>query len=412
MNLRQRLKEIIDFLKPYQNIWQNEIMLLYPNDLTDYPSPWLSDLLRFDHPMDLLKLERKEVMELIEEPTLRNFYQRRSELIEIPESQTLPPMPETPFTFLYMIPKKQHEIRQLAPQVHALYQSHKIDKIVDIGGGIGLLAQTLVNEYNLKVCSLDLDAKMQQTGFERHQKNAKHAPNYVEYKNLKIDPKSSEFLSVLEKNFMTVGLHTCGSLASEQMKASVSKKIKSIVNFGCCYHKIENFEDQSLSEFTKNDGPLLLSRFALTLASRAHLKLHDDDFELKLRVKYFRYAIHFLLCDHLNTTEMMTLGNSKKELYFGDFGTYAMEQLRRLNLDKDFTKESLNEFYHQERIQKLINRMLKAGIIRDSFGRLLELYLLLDRAVYLEENGYEVRIEQCFDEIISPRNIGIFSQLR
>jgi hypothetical protein len=412
MNLQKRLKDIIDFLRPYQNIWQNEIMLIYPHELSDYPQNWLSDLLRFKDHESLMKLEKKEVFDLIQDSSLIEFYQRRKELIEIPFCQASPPLPETPFTFLYVIPKKQHEIRRLAPKIHALSLENKVDKIIDIGGGIGLLAQTLVNQYNLVVHSIDLDEKLQETGKLRHQKNAKNPPNYVQYHNIKVGKDSPSFVNLMDSSSMTIGLHTCGALANEQLKASAFKKTNSIISFGCCYHKIEEEKDQAMSEFTNNYGPLKLSRFALTLASRAHMKLPEEDFEFKLKVKYFRYAIHFFLCDHLNTREMITLGNSPKKLYYQDFATYAEEQLKRLELGEKFSSEYLNEYYNSIERQELIRTMLAAGIIRDSFGRLLELYILLDRALYLEENGYKTTIEQCFDEEISPRNIGIFSQLR
>jgi hypothetical protein len=38
-------------------------------------------------------------------------------------------------------------------------------------------------------------------------------------------------------------------------------------------------------------------------------------------------------------------------------------------------------------------------------------HILLDRAIYLEEQGYEVRVEEFFDEELSPRNIGITALL-
>jgi hypothetical protein len=412
MNLRQRLKNIIEFLKPYQNIWQNEIMLIYPDALNDYPEEWLQDLLRFKSREDLIKLERKQVEGMIQNPSLIQFYEDRQKLIDVPFTRAMPPMPETPFTFLFMIPKKQHEIKKLAPLIHHYYQTQRIEKIIDIGGGIGLLAQTLVNQYNHQVCSVDLDPTMQATGLSRHQKNATNLPNLVEYKTLKVEEKNKAFSALLSPNFMTVGLHTCGSLAVAQLKASTEKKIKNIVNFGCCYHKIDKLPDQHISQFVQEIGPLNLSKFALTLASRAHLKLAEDDFDFKLKVKYYRYAIHFLLCDLFQKREIVTLGNSKKDLYNESFGIYAKEQLSRIGLEGRFSEVELDQFFNTPERLHLIERMLAAGIIRDSFGRLLELYLLLDRAVYLEEQGYEVHLEQCFDETISPRNIGLFSQFK
>jgi hypothetical protein len=53
--------------------------------------------------------------------------------------------------------------------------------------------------------------------------------------------------------------------------------------------------------------------------------------------------------------------------------------------------------------------MWLCNIIRWQLGRALEVYLLLDRCLYLEEQGFRVQIEQYFQETLSPRNIGILA---
>jgi hypothetical protein len=55
--------------------------------------------------------------------------------------------------------------------------------------------------------------------------------------------------------------------------------------------------------------------------------------------------------------------------------------------------------------------MLAAGLIRNALGRVMELYLLVDRAIFLEEKGYKVEVQEFFDEELSPRNIGITAEL-
>lgn len=408
MNFRERFSQIVDFLKPYQTIWQNEIMLRYPTPLEGYPEAWVNELLQFQERQELIKLERKQFEDLLLEGDLRNFYERRKSLIGVPFAPEYAPMPENHNTFLFMIPKKQYEIRKLAPMINSLYQNHAIGKIVDIGGGIGLLAQTLANQYGHKVCSVDLDPIMQKTGLERHRKNATNPQNLVEYRNVKVELGDGEFAGLVSPDVMTVGLHTCGSLAVAQIEASSRKKARSIVNFGCCYHKLN---DQNISKFAQEHGSFHLTQFALTLASRAHLKLPEKDYDFKLKVKYFRYAIHFLLHDLYGIKELVTLGNSNRDLYEGEFSTYALEQFKRINLGPQHTALELDEYFKSAAIQDLILKMLAAGTLRDTFGRPLELLLLLDRAIYLEEQGYEVELLQCFDEVTSPRNLGIFSTI-
>ena len=403
MDFKKRFQEIADFLQPYQRIWQNEIMLLYPTPLDDFPKEWMEELAQFKQKEDVIRLEKKEVFSFIKSPSLIAFYQRLEELASVSKIPDLTPFPDDKSLFLHMIPKKQHEIKRLAPFVNDFYQTHNIAKIVDIGGGIGHLAQSLANHYELTTTSLDMDPVMQETGRQRQ------AHNKVEYIQVKVDAENSQFQTLLSSDCMTLGLHTCGPLANHQIKASCAKKIKGLISFGCCYEKLQHDPNsQNISQFAQNlKNPITFNYFALTLATRAHRKMHEKDYELKLKVKFFRYAIHILLHDEYGMKELISLGNSSPKLYDESFGNYVIEQFRRINLPLHHTKEELDAYFTNPERQELIWKMLTAGLIRNAFGRLMELYILLDRALYLEEHGYKVELQEFFDEPVSPRNLGI-----
>jgi hypothetical protein len=410
MDFRTRYLEILEFLQPYQRIWQNEIMLQYPQPVADYPTEWLDELLTFQDKAQLMGLERKDVTGCQLSPSLQTFYNRIYQLEQVPVAPQYPPMPETSFTFLYVIPKKQHEVRRLAPLVDEFYRQHQIERIVDIGGGIGILSQTLNNQYGHRVTTLDANPTLQATGSSRHQKNAKNPENRVEYINLRVEASSGEFQQLLAPNRMTVGLHTCGPLALDQITASVEQKVKAIINLGCCFHQLEEQSHQNISQFAREHGSFYQNRFALTLAARGHRKLDEKDFDLKQKVKRYRYAMHFLLHDEYNLKEMVTLGNSRPKLYDESFGTYALEQFPRIGVTARHTKEELDAFFNRSACQELIDRMLAAGLIRNALGRLLELLIHLDRLFYLEENGYEGQLWELFDEKLSPRNLCLIAR--
>lgn len=392
-------------------MWQNEIMLQYPDPLSDYPMEWVDDLVRFQRKEDVIQLEKKEVYNFISHPDLIAFYRKIDELIVLPGIPDYPPMPEDAWTWLFMIPKKQYEIKRLAPHLKSLYEKKNIRRVVDIGGGIGLLAQTLNNRYEMNVTSVDMNSEFQKTGIERHEKNARNPLNKVQYKNLRV-AANSEFSEILKDHVMPVGLHTCGRLAIDIIRISSEEKVPALVNFGCCYHTLDNEETQNISEFAKKNDPLWMHKFALTLACRAHKKMGDKDYDLKLKVKLYRYAIHILLHDHYGIHELVTLGNSNPKLYDEPFSVYALEQLKRVNITPRHSAMELDNFYENPELVLLIQKMLAAGLIRNALGRVLELYLLLDRSIFLEEQGYEVEIQEFFDEEVSPRNIGITATLR
>jgi hypothetical protein len=414
MNYRERFIQIKNFLKPYQKIWENEIMLMYPTPLEGYKLDWIEDLRRFQDKKDVMRLEKKDVKDYILNPTLIDYYQTIDTLCDLPKSEVYPPMPEDRFTWLFIIPKKQHEIKRLAPHLNHLYQHHHIKNILDIGGGIGLLAQGLNNEYKLNVTSVDMNSELQKTGFARHEKNAKNILNKVKYKEVFVS-QDENFTKLIDPYTMTVGLHTCGKLALDIIQVSSAQRTPVLVNFGCCYHTLHVNKDlQNISKFARESSSeaIWMNKYALTLACRAHKKMDEKDYDLKLKVKLFRYAIHILLHDHYGIKEIVTLGNSSPKLYDQSFGIYALEQFKRLNLSVVHSEKELNDFFRKKELQILIQRMLAAGLIRNALGRVLELYLTLDRAIYLEEQGYEVLVQEFFEEEVSPRNIGITATLK
>jgi hypothetical protein len=87
----------------------------------------------------------------------------------------------------------------------------------------------------------------------------------------------------------------------------------------------------------------------------------------------------------------------------------SYKKLKHLNIDHDYTNEYFDQFYESKEIQDQLRIMFICNIIRWQIGRVLEIYLQLDRCIYLEENGYIVKLEQYFKESLSPRNLGILA---
>ena len=405
MNLKERFLQITEFLKPYQNIWENEIMLQYPNPLKGYPEAWVNELMEISDLSILLDIERKNIEGHLKDESLIKFFRQILTLCEIPKAPALSLAPTSKTTFLYVIPKKEHEIRNLAPYVAKFAADHSIERLIDIGGGIGLLAQTINSLYGTPITSVDMDEKLQQTGRERLKKLIlKSAP--VEYECLKVDLNELRFKKLLSSNSATIGLHTCGGLAVSQIKTSVEERCKGLISFGCCYNKILPHE-QNLSEFAKQNGGLKLNQFALTLSARAHRKFSSQDLELKWKVKFYRYTFHFIMCDYYDEWNTLSLGNSHKSLYEKSFADYALDQFKRIGIESKLSEQELNDYFERAENKKLIRQMLSAALIRDAMSRLLELYLLLDRCLYLEEQGYKAELLSFFDETISPRDLGV-----
>lgn len=54
--------------------------------------------------------------------------------------------------------------------------------------------------------------------------------------------------------------------------------------------------------------------------------------------------------------------------------------------------------------------MRNLELVRGLFRRPLELWLVLDRALYLSENGYDVQVGEFCDTHLTPRNLMLLAQ--
>ena len=164
-----------------------------------------------------------------------------------------------------------------------------------------------------------------------------------------------------------------------------------LLNFGCCYHKMT--DEYNISAVAK-ERPLSFTNHALTMAAKCMGTHTTQDIENKFLVKHFRYPIHFFYVDQMDQQEPV-LGNAKLADYKGEFKYYIAKYCPEL---KDF-EVPLKE--------KEVNYYFKAGSIRALLGRLIELYIVLDRVLNLKENDLDAKLYQFFDPKLSPRNLGI-----
>lgn len=96
---------------------------------------------------------------------------------------------------------------------------------------------------------------------------------------------------------------------------------------------------------------------------------------------------------------LTNLGPAPKDLYNKKFDEYL--KFYKFN---DYAQNLL------EKYQVEVNNYILLETLRNPLGRLLEQYILLDRALYLEQNGKKVQLYEVFDNSISPRNIALFSK--
>ncbi|OUR99907.1 hypothetical protein A9Q84_02435 [Halobacteriovorax marinus] len=411
LNFKQHFDQLTEFLKPYEGMWNEELLDDYPRHMAPYQDSWIDELSalskeqlwRFDCFLETEHIQNPEILELSK---------KRKDLIELEQFKIYEKKSYTEWAFKKVKEKKRHEISLITSLITELNDDHSFSHTTDIGGGVGHLARILAHYCGIKTKTIDIEADFQKSGIKRA--NAYPLPkgaNDLEFINMNfIGDKDQEIMkNVFSKDSLTLGLHTCGPLANALIETHITMGTKILLNFGCCYLKMNPETDVNLSQYAKQGNHLKLKKWALTMASRGYTSMNFNEYLLKERVKSFRYSLQLLLNKIVGKSHFVSVGDGHSREYWGDFSDYAMKRLKVLNLDSGYNEELLTEFYEDADIKKEVKRMYLGNILRWQFGRCLEHYILTDRCLLLEEAGQSVELKELFDEELSPRNIGILA---
>lgn len=402
----KELKDLSHFLWQTIGIWRDEVLNFYPQSLTCYKESWLNDLTGLTTDQEW-KVDCGQEDRELPDGELKDLFKKIHSL-ELVKRWPKPPEGSYPSWALNKVGgKKYHEISRIIPLTNALGLNAR-NQFVDIGGGKGHLSRLMCLYHGYNGLSLDTNAYFQKLGFERLSKYpAPKGAGKLEFINHTFgDPalKDKEE-EIFQKTDASIGLHTCGPLALHHMRKM--DRNKGFLNFPCCYQKLNHEEETHLSQFTResDDGILPIGKYALTLASRGHTTISYKDYLLKKKVKLMRAALHFYLEENHDFQDFITVGPAHPRDYERDFAHYAILKLKALGFSSDI--HTLNSFYQAQETQRKITQVYRANIIRWRFGRIIEKYLIYDRALAQVEKGFAVEVYQFFDESISPRNIGL-----
>ncbi|MFT6631028.1 MAG: hypothetical protein ACJAS4_000974 [Bacteriovoracaceae bacterium] len=389
MNLEKRFIEIKEFLAEHQTLLDTEVLELFPFDNLPYTT-WISELIQLSQE-DLINLENNLDHSLINSSHYKSFLMKIQELTQI---EMVPPSDESIPNHLKrkLSLKKQHEIKQ----IKKLLNTNDSENIIDIGSGAGHLSSLLLLGNNKTSLCIDCEEKYQQIGID---KLKREAPEILERIQFKTSLINENFKVPQVSQALLIGLHACGDLSVNIIKGFSKSSTEELLSFGCCYHKLSPSQ-VNISKLSKVHY-IKLTNHALTMASKSFKSLNYKDFMTREKVKKFRYTIHLFMHEKLKLG-FKTLGNAKAEDYNGTFSDYVKKYLIEA---KNIKSEEIETYFTEKEPE--VSTIISLGIIRSHLSRLVELYLILDRAIYLKEKNCEVQIKEVFNKSLSPRNIGI-----
>lgn len=200
-----------------------------------------------------------------------------------------------------------------------------------------------------------------------------------------------------------VALHACGDLHRKLIRDVVARRQPRISFSPCCYHLTGSRHLTLLSERTRADANALsLTRDDLRLAVQETVTAPTRDRKQSARTSQWRLGFDGLQRWLRGVDDYLPLPPHPKQLMgegFEAFCNWAADH-RGLVLPDGLDYGRWLD-YGVDRAA----RVRRHELVRHLFRRPLELWLVLDYALFLEESGYQVRLGTFCDRTLTPRNL-------
>lgn len=404
--LLERFKKIEIFLKEWQKIWQPSLLASYPKPLENIPESWLFYLQNASE-QDLFLLSNYKCTGTNMPQGLPNSM--RDLVIELRD------LCDFPFYFhdqelLFSDPiyaqqinglemKKAHELRNLGPFVKDFSDFLQVSSLVEVGGGKGFLSLA-ASGCQAKHVIIDQVAGLLGKCESYFKRWRREKP--LDCICCCIQNPSFQQQCCIENNSLIVGLHLCGNLTNDCLQSVVLSENKGVVSLGCCYHRLE-IHQQNLSGYCQlyyGD-----SEFRLCLAPYHYKSI--DTYRNNVIKNIYRFALFDIYCYKngvppiVKDLNVYDYPRKAEKIDFEDFLFVNAKQISCLG-----EKNEILQFYNEKSFEQALS-MERFEYIRRFFSRILEVYLVLDRALFLKKSDLEVVLVQLFDGRISPRNLAI-----
>ncbi|MCT8947863.1 SAM-dependent methyltransferase [Pseudomonas iridis] len=270
---------------------------------------------------------------------------------------------------------------------------------LDWCSGKGHLGRRLLSTGQQLTC-VEYDPALVASGQALSQRHHLHA------RHVEQDVLAADASAVLNARHTPVALHACGDLHVRLMQLASAAGCRQMAIAPCCYNRINRTEYQALS--LAGSGSLLrlsLEDLALpmseTVTAGARVRRQRDT-SMARRLAFDLLQRQLSGIDQYLPTP--SLPSAWLEKTFADYcrDLAALKELSTIGSQDWPAVEAAG----WQRLAEVRNLELLRGLFR----RPLELWLNLDRALFLAEQGYVVRLGTFCDAPLTPRNLLLLAE--
>jgi len=272
--------------------------------------------------------------------------------------------------------------------------------VVEWCAGKGHLGRLVASHTGLPVVSLEKAAGLCATGNELAVAAGVHQHLAV------TDVLSPPAWEHLQAGTVVLALHACGILTSTLVREALRRGVRALALAPCCHHYLNRTERYAPLSQAGRTADLPLTSQDLRLAILDEVVASDSTRSGRRREEAFRLGFDLLVRQASGRDAYESPGHLPGALFRLPFGQFCQEvaALRELPLPAHWDAAAA-EAAGWERVRA--TRALST--LRAQFRRPLEVWVELDRALYLQEAGYAVTLGTFCGRHVTPRNILILA---
>lgn len=220
------------------------------------------------------------------------------------------------------------------------------------------------------------------------------------------DVMSADAAVHLNSTCTPVALHACGDLHIRLLQLASANGCKQLAVAPCCYNRISTPNYQALSAAAQH-SPLELSLDDLRLPLSETVTAGQRQRQQRDQSMARRLAFDLLQRELRGTDDYLPTPSLPVSWLHKDFASYCHDLAEQKNLSINIPVDWQRlEAHGWQRLAEVRNLEL----LRDLFRRPLEIWLALDRALYLQEQGYTVQLGTFCPHTLTPRNLLLLAE--
>lgn len=267
--------------------------------------------------------------------------------------------------------------------------------LVDWCCGKGHLARTLVGQGAESVWGLEWNAELVDDG----NRLAQHYGDPVQLYPQDVMANDLTWPVAVHG----VALHACGDLHRQLIQSGSAAKAARLSLSPCCYHLMASTHAPLLSEAARHHvTPLALDRSTLRLAVQETVTAPARERRQAVVVSAWRLGFDALQRHLRKVDEYLPVPSHPTRLNTGDFEGFGRWAAQKKQLP---LPTGVDWQHWQTAGERRLRQVRRHELLRHLFRRPLELWLVLDYAMFLEEQGYKVRLGAFCERSLTPRNL-------